>query len=106
METKISLAKEISQTIKKQRKERFINKAPNNSMRLFALVTLFPDAKFINVARDPREVISSMITRSYLHNSLSTLKATESEYARLEPSGVITFIINWGFSAFGGGEGS
>ena len=32
-------------------------------MRLFALAKLFPDAKFINVARDPREVVSSMITR-------------------------------------------
>ena len=32
-------------------------------MRLFALTKCFPDAKFIHITRDPREVISSMITR-------------------------------------------
>ena len=62
--TKILLSKEISKLIKSQGKERFISKAPQNCMRLFALQKCFPDAKFINVARDPREVISSMIVRN------------------------------------------
>jgi len=60
---KILIGKEISHVIKKQKKKRFISKAPQNCMRLFALKKCFPDAKFINIARDPREVISSMIIR-------------------------------------------
>ncbi len=40
-----------------------MNKSPNNNKRLFALKKIFPDAKFINIGRDPRSVISSMLTR-------------------------------------------
>jgi len=32
-------------------------------MRLFAIQKIFPDAKFINVIRDPRAVIASMMKR-------------------------------------------
>jgi len=58
---------EIKQTIQKflekEKKIRFLNKSPNNSKRLFVLKKIFPDAKFINIGRDPRSVISSMLTR-------------------------------------------
>jgi len=32
-------------------------------VRIFAIKQVFPDAKFINIARDPRAVIFSMLTR-------------------------------------------
>ncbi|MDH3765109.1 MAG: sulfotransferase [Nitrosopumilus sp.] len=47
-----------------QNKLRFVNKAPQNTVRIFAIKQIFPDAKFINIARDPRSVISSMLTRT------------------------------------------
>jgi len=60
---KIKLSKEILKIIKSQKKTRFVCKAPNNSFRLFAIQKIFPDAKFINVSRDPRAVVSSMSER-------------------------------------------
>ena len=63
LDKKISVVKEISNLIARKQKHRFVNKAPQNSMRLFALYKIFPDAKFINVVRDPRAVISSMMKR-------------------------------------------
>ena len=45
------------------KKSRFVNKAPQNSMRLYAIQKIFPDAKFINVVRDPRPVVASMMKR-------------------------------------------
>ncbi len=62
-EKKIKLGKEILSITKNQKKTRFICKAPNNSFRLFAIQKIFPDAKFINMARDPRAVVSSMSKR-------------------------------------------
>jgi len=60
---KIKLTQEISNITKRQKKIRFVCKAPNNSFRLFAIQKTFPDAKFINVTRDPRSVVSSMLER-------------------------------------------
>jgi len=60
---KIKLTQEISNIIERQKKMRFVCKAPNNSFRLFAIQKTFPDAKFINVTRDPRSVVSSMLER-------------------------------------------
>jgi len=54
----------IQSVLEKEKKVRFLNKSPQNSMRIFALKKIFPDAKFINIARDPRAVIASMLTRS------------------------------------------
>ncbi|MGI0056356.1 MAG: sulfotransferase family protein [Nitrosarchaeum sp.] len=53
----------IQRILEKEKKSRFLNKSPQNSMRVFALKKTFPDAKFINIARDPRSVIASMLTR-------------------------------------------
>jgi len=63
LDSKVSLVKEIAKIIKRKKRSRFVNKAPQNSMRLFALQKIFPDAKFINVARDPRAVVCSMMQR-------------------------------------------
>ncbi|MDH3619169.1 MAG: sulfotransferase [Nitrosopumilus sp.] len=60
---KIKLSQEISNITKRQKKTRFVCKAPNNSFRLFAIQKIFPDAKFINVSRDPKAVVSSMLER-------------------------------------------
>ena len=46
-----------------QNKSRFLSKAPQNTMRLFAIKKNFPDVKFVNVARDPRDVVNSMLQR-------------------------------------------
>ncbi|MDH3765108.1 MAG: sulfotransferase [Nitrosopumilus sp.] len=61
---KSHLVKTLSDVIIRQKKSRFLNKAPQNVMRLYALKKIFPDAIFINIARNPRSVVSSMITRS------------------------------------------
>ncbi len=53
----------VTLLLQKEKKNRFLNKAPQNSMRLYALKQCFPDAKFINISRDPRQVISSMIQK-------------------------------------------
>ena len=58
-----NVIKDIKSVLERQKKARFLNKAPSNCMRLFALQKIFPDAKFINIARDPRAVINSMIQR-------------------------------------------
>jgi len=63
LDVKIQLLKEIADFLKAKNKRRFLNKAPQNCMRLFALQKCFPDAKFINIHRDPRAVVSSMIER-------------------------------------------
>ena len=46
-----------------QDKPRFVNKSLYLNTRLTDLKEIFPDAKFINVVRDPRAVISSAIVR-------------------------------------------
>jgi hypothetical protein len=40
---------------------RFVEKTPANSLRIPYLLELFPDARFINVRRNPCDVISSLI---------------------------------------------
>jgi len=62
-DTKNTITKAVADVIESQKKSRFLNKAPQNSARLFAIQKCFPDAKFINMARDPRAVISSFIVR-------------------------------------------
>lgn len=55
----------LRQTIKKHLKfhgaTRFINKNPDNSVRMRYLNELFPDAYFIHIVRDARAVCSSLI---------------------------------------------
>jgi len=80
---KIKLTQEISNIIKSQKKTRFVCKAPNNSFRLFAIQKTFPDAKFINVTRDPRAVVSSMLERNEIEGQfdpgVSVQNATKFE---------------------------
>jgi len=52
IDKKVDLAKGIANIIQKQKKSRFLNKAPQNIMRLYAIKKIFPDSIFINIARD------------------------------------------------------
>lgn len=61
--SKKEIKKVISNTVKRQKKLRFLNKAPLHSTRLFVLKNIFPDAKFINVIREPCATLASMLTR-------------------------------------------
>ncbi len=69
---KFNLVKSLSEIIIRQKKSRFLNKAPQNVMRLYAIKKIFPDAIFINIARNPRSVVNSMITRSEKEGSFLT----------------------------------
>jgi omega-hydroxy-beta-dihydromenaquinone-9 sulfotransferase len=51
----------IKKHLKYFNKTRFINKNPDNSVRMRYLNKLFPDAKFINIIRDGRAVCSSLL---------------------------------------------
>ncbi len=53
----------LEKLMKEQKKSRFLSKAPQNTMRLFAIKKIFPDVKFVNVVRDPRSVVNSMLQR-------------------------------------------
>ncbi|MDH3192292.1 MAG: sulfotransferase [Nitrosopumilus sp.] len=71
-EKQINLVKILSEVIIRQKKSRFLNKAPQNIMRLNAIKKIFPDAIFINIARNPHSVVSSMITRATKEGSFDT----------------------------------
>ncbi len=61
---KLELKKILNEILTIQGKSRFLNKSPKNTVRIFAIKEIFPDAKFINIARDPRSVIASMLIRT------------------------------------------
>lgn len=48
---------------RRQRKQRFINKHPRNSVRIDYIRAIFPDALFIHVIRDGRAVVNSIVKR-------------------------------------------
>ncbi len=60
---KQQIISELEKLMGEQNKSRFLSKAPQNTMRLFAIKKNFPDVKFLNVARDPRAVVNSMLQR-------------------------------------------
>lgn len=43
------------------RQRRFVEKTPENALRVPYLLDLFPDARFVTVWRDPLEVVSSLV---------------------------------------------
>ena len=69
---KITLLNELNNFLENKKKQRFVNKAPQHCKRLFALQKCFPDAKFINIYRDPRAVISSMMERHKIEGSFDS----------------------------------
>jgi len=60
---KQEIISELEKLMTEQKKSRFLSKAPQNTMRLFAIQKKFPDVKFVNVVRDPRAVVYSMLQR-------------------------------------------
>jgi len=46
-----------------QKKKRFVNKNPRNTVRILYIKKMFPDAKIIHIYRDGREVVNS-VTRN------------------------------------------
>jgi len=86
IENKKQLIKIISKILKNQKKHRFLNKAPQNSLRLFSLQKCFPDAKFIHLIRDPKAVVSSMLRIVNVQGQFITgiIIKNESEYEKLD----------------------
>jgi len=56
-----SLKTVISNLLTKKNKNRFLNKSPGNSMRIKYINKIFPGSIFINIIRDGRAVIESMM---------------------------------------------
>jgi len=54
----------IIETLSEQKKKRFLSKFPRNSIRMPTLNDCFPNSKFINILRDGRAVVNSMIRRA------------------------------------------
>jgi len=54
----------ISQIILKKNKKRFLSKYPRNAVRIRYLNKVFPGSIFINIVRDGRAVVASMIRRA------------------------------------------
>ena len=63
---------------------RMLEKTPKNSLRVPFLARVFPEARFIYLYRDPRQVLSSMI-EAWTTRAVSHLSAT----ARLDRPGVV-----------------
>lgn len=58
---KIVLEEFIAQHLRFQRKDRFVNKNTRNTRRLRYVRALLPSAKIINVIRDPRATVASLL---------------------------------------------
>jgi len=84
---KNEVIKTIADIVESQKKPRFLNKAPQNSVRLFAIHECFPDAKFIYLVRDPKAVISSMLLRAKKQGDFKTgiFIKNPPEYEKLNP---------------------
>jgi len=53
----------ISETIKEKKRKRFLSKYPRNAVRIRFLNRVFPGSVFINIVRDGRAVVASMLKR-------------------------------------------
>lgn len=56
-----NLREAVSSLLEKKNKKRFLSKSPAHLVRIRLLNKVFPDALFINIIRDGRAVVSSMI---------------------------------------------
>jgi len=61
--SKKHLRETISQIIISKNKKRFLSKYPKNSVRIRYLNKVFPGSIFINIVRDGRAVVASMLNR-------------------------------------------
>lgn len=68
---------------------RLLEKTPKNALRIPFLLSVFPDAKFIYLVRDPRENISSIMDgwRSGRFVTYPEITATDSRWSFLLPDG-------------------
>jgi len=62
--SKKRLRETISQIIISKNKKRFLSKYPRNSVRIRYLNKVFPGSIFINIVRDGRAVVASMLDRT------------------------------------------
>ena len=67
-EAKTRITETISQLILEKKKKRFLSKYPRNAVRIRYLNKIFPNAIFINIVRDGRAVVASMIRRAKKQN--------------------------------------
>jgi len=54
----------IFELFKLNGKNRYLNKVPNNSIRIQKINEVFPNSKFIHIVRDPRAVVNSMLDKA------------------------------------------
>jgi len=58
------LISEITELLNLDEKKRYLNKTPQNSIRIRKINEIFPNSKFIHIIRDPRAVVNSMLERA------------------------------------------
>ena len=86
--SKKHLRETISQIIISKNKKRFLSKYPRNSVRIRYLNKVFPGSIFVNIVRDGRAVVASMLNRilwnhvSYFRNNTSNVN--ELTFAKMD----------------------
>jgi len=86
--SKKHLRETISQIIISKNKKRFLSKYPRNSVRISYLNKVFPGSIFVNIVRDGRAVVASMLNRilwnhvSYFRNNTSNVN--ELTFAKMD----------------------
>jgi len=78
----------ISEIIKEKKKKRFLSKYPRNAVRIRFLNLVFPGSIFINIVRDGRAVVASMLKRVKNENldyfGIPLRNGNQSEFDLLE----------------------
>jgi len=84
----VHLRDTISEIIKEKKRKRFLSKYPRNSVRIRFLNRVFPGSIFINIVRDGRAVVASMLKRLKKENldyfGIPLRNGNQSEFDLLE----------------------